>query len=60
MKREEESSRRQFLAQCGALGLATAALPASQAKAATTPLSGKAEACIFLWLGGGAAQIDTL
>lgn len=29
------------------------------AMAATTLPKGKADACIFLWLGGGAAQIDT-
>jgi len=27
--------------------------------AAAAPAKGKADACIFLWLGGGAAQIDT-
>ncbi|MBX7210012.1 MAG: DUF1501 domain-containing protein [Verrucomicrobiaceae bacterium] len=40
----------------------TAALGASPLFANTTPVSvpkGKAEACIFIWLGGGMAQIDT-
>ena len=40
-------SRRGFL-QTGAAAMAATALP-----------KGKADACIFLWLGGGAAQIDT-
>jgi hypothetical protein len=41
-------SRRDFL-------LGAAALPA----AASLPLHGKAEHCIFIWLGGGMAQVDT-
>ena len=37
----------------GFLGSSAAAM------AATALPKGKADACIFLWLGGGAAQIDT-
>jgi hypothetical protein len=38
------------------LAATTALLPGL---APARPLRGRAEACIFLWLGGGAAQIDT-
>lgn len=47
--------RRSFLTQAAALG-------ASPLLANTTPVSvpkGKADHCIFIWLGGGMAQIDT-
>lgn len=54
------NTRRRFLKQsallagaaAGAPGLAGAATPVSMPK-------GKAEHCIFIWLGGGMAQIDT-
>ena len=49
-------NRRQFLTQAAALG-------AAPLFANTTPVvvpKGKAEHCIFLWLGGGMGQIDTL
>jgi hypothetical protein len=47
-------SRRGFLAgAAGAIGLA-AASPGT-----TIPRLGKAEHCIFLWLGGGMSQVDT-
>lgn len=42
-------NRRDFLAASAAL-----AVPAVAA-----PLRGKAEACVFIWLGGGMGQIDT-
>ncbi len=51
-----ETSRRDFLALTGAGVLASAAPGLAGEK---TPIRGKADACIFLWLGGGAAQIDT-
>lgn len=48
-------SRRTFLKLAGSAGLTTAA-----ASGPTAPLRlGKAEHCIFIWLGGGMAQIDT-
>lgn len=49
--------RRDFLTQVVACG----ALPAVAAWAdhPTLPVCGKAEHCIFIWLGGGMAQIDT-
>src|SRR4051794_32974568 len=55
-----DTTRREFL-QSGLL--ATAALAASataraESKAKPKP-RGKADACIMLWLGGGAAQVDT-
>lgn len=51
-------NRRDFLA---ASSLAAATLPGLvRAEDAKTPLKlGKAEHCIFIWLGGGAGQIDT-
>lgn len=52
-------NRRQFLA-AGASVLAAAALRSSAAEvAASARLKGKAEHCIFIWLGGGMSQIDT-
>src|SRR5262245_7214669 len=48
-------NRRQFLTQA-------AAFSAAPLFANTTPVSlpkGKADHCIFIWLGGGMAQIDT-
>ena len=41
------------------LGLAGAASAAAARPGLAKPPLGKAEACIFLWLGGGAAHIDT-
>jgi hypothetical protein len=56
-------NRRQFLATSAAAATAVAsgALRSSAAAPATLPslLKGKAEHCIFLWLGGGMGQIDT-
>jgi hypothetical protein len=49
-------NRRQFL-QTTASGAMLAALP-SHLKANTLP-PGKAQSCIFIWLGGGNAQVDT-
>jgi hypothetical protein len=49
------NTRREFLATAAA-GLTLAAARADVAKPAP---KGKAEHCIFLWLGGGAGQIDT-
>src|SRR6476661_8498401 len=53
-------TRRDFLsastATAASLALATAARSAPSAPAAKL---GKAEHCIFVWLGGGAGQIDT-
>jgi hypothetical protein len=51
------STRRDFL-KAGAFAGALASL-ASRGAAETKHTLGKAESCIFLWLGGGAAQIDT-
>lgn len=48
-------NRRDFLATSAAL----AAAPAFGADAKPAPVKGKAEACIFLWLGGGMGQADT-
>lgn len=56
MTRIAPFSRRTLLA-----GAAGAAMAPSLARAEEMPHvpRGKAEACIFLWLGGGAAQVDT-
>ncbi|MBN9117849.1 MAG: DUF1501 domain-containing protein [Planctomycetes bacterium] len=48
-------NRRDFLAASAAL----AAAPALGADSKPAPLRGKADACIFVWLGGGMGQIDT-
>src|SRR5438876_4740317 len=45
---------RRDLLKTGAAAIGTAALSAAE----STP-KGKADACIFLWLGGGAAHMDT-
>jgi hypothetical protein len=51
--------RRDFLRVAGVGGVATAGLPGGFAvEEANFPI-GKAEHCIHIWLGGGAAQIDT-
>ncbi|HYG77286.1 MAG TPA: DUF1501 domain-containing protein [Planctomycetota bacterium] len=51
-------SRREFLKTAGYAGLAASALP-NFARAEEAQPVGKAEHCIFIWLGGGMAQIDT-
>jgi hypothetical protein len=48
-------NRRDFLTASAAL----AAAPALGADTKPAPLKGKAEACIFVWLGGGMGQVDT-
>lgn len=48
--------RRTFL-QASAAGVAATSVAGLRAE--ETPLRGTAESCIFLWLGGGACQIDT-
>ena len=48
-------NRRQFLTTSAAGALAACGLRASAAPL----LAGKAESCIFIWLGGGMSQIDT-
>ena len=58
------STRRDFLARSlattGGLGLASLANPllANEGEKKTFP-QGKAEHCVFVWLGGGAGHIDT-
>jgi hypothetical protein len=58
-------NRREFLATSAAAVMAATGLTCSShaalaGDATNAPLSpGKAEHCIFLWLGGGACQIDT-
>lgn len=55
-------SRRRFLARTGtgtaALGLTSLASPLFAQEKKTYP-KGKAEHCIFVWLGGGCAHMDT-
>lgn len=51
------TSRRRFLQQSALLSSA-AAFP-SALSAASSFAMGKAEHCIFIWLGGGMAQVDT-
>src|SRR5436309_9752300 len=45
---------RRDLLKTGAAAMGTAALSAAEAAP-----KGKADSCIFLWLGGGAAHVDT-
>lgn len=47
------TTRRQFLAQ------SSTALAAAALAPADVPLRGRADHCVFLWLGGGMAQVDT-
>jgi hypothetical protein len=54
------NSRRDFLATSAATAATAALLPsASGNETSPKPKLGKAEHCIFVWLGGGAGQIDT-
>ncbi|MGF1582950.1 MAG: DUF1501 domain-containing protein [Gemmataceae bacterium] len=58
------SSRRHFLTQASGGSLAatlmasSSTLSAGQRRGTRRILQGKAEACIFIWLGGGASQVD--
>ena len=52
-----EPNRRDLL-KWGAAGALAASVPGS-ALAGPPPVQGKADACILLWLGGGAAHLDT-
>ncbi|MAV37587.1 MAG: hypothetical protein CMJ59_19265 [Planctomycetaceae bacterium] len=55
--KEKGLSRRELLERSGAVGMMAATtapwLPAA------APRQGKADSCIFIWLGGGASHIDT-
>src|SRR5947209_16470229 len=53
------STRREFLARTSGALTAAALASAAQADPAPAPVRGRAEHCIFLWLGGGMAQVDT-
>src|SRR5581483_1833607 len=55
MSKNSLSTRRDFLT---ASAVALAAAPGFGTEPAPTP-RGRAEHCIFIWLGGGMAQIDT-
>jgi hypothetical protein len=55
-------SRRRFVttsATCAGLAATVGSLPSVRAAASSSKPSGKAEHCLFLWLGGGMSQIDT-
>ncbi len=53
-------SRRNFLKQTSLLGAGAAMSPGLLSASNTVHMpKGKAEHCIFIWLGGGMAQIDT-
>ncbi|MDA1274340.1 MAG: DUF1501 domain-containing protein [Verrucomicrobia bacterium] len=58
-----KSNRRDFIrtgtAAAFSLGAAGLSLPLSAQPAESERVRGKADACIFIWLGGGAAHIDT-
>ena len=51
------ATRREFLTTSAAGVAALAAIP--YASADPIPLRGRADHCIFLWLGGGMSQVDT-
>src|SRR5258706_14023125 len=57
------SSRRAFIGRAGKLALGIAAAPglieAAKKKEQIGYPQGKAAHCIFIWLGGGAAHVDT-
>lgn len=54
------ASRRQFLRASATAAASLSILPlAGASESAAAPKLGKAEHCIFVWLGGGAGQIDT-
>jgi hypothetical protein len=61
--RNHSTTRRDFLAASGALAsgalAAAASVPSLRAADGKPSPRGKAEHCIFIWLGGGAGQIDT-
>lgn len=56
-------TRRNFIRATATTALAVGAAQALSASAAVVPgperFRGKADACIFIWLGGGAAHVDT-
>ena len=52
-------TRRQFSLQAAALGTALGSTSWLSASEEPKPVQGKADACIFLWLGGGACHLDT-
>src|SRR5690349_18076516 len=53
-------SRREFLSASAATAASLALVPTvSRADESKKPVLGKAEHCIFIWLGGGSGQIDT-
>src|SRR3990170_1020865 len=53
------TSRRDFLAASAAAAASVGMAPALRAAEERPSPRGKAEHCIFIWLGGGAGQIDT-
>jgi hypothetical protein len=54
------ASRREFLAASAAAAISAGAVSSTRgAETTETALRGKAEHCIFIWLGGGSGQIDT-
>ncbi len=57
MQRHSSISRRDFLATTALAGGALAL--GSSARAEEKPVLGKAEHCLYIWLGGGMSQIDT-
>src|SRR5262245_57049432 len=52
-------TRREFLTTASAAAVAASIAPAVQGDASVPPVRGRAEHCIFIWLGGGMAQVDT-
>src|SRR6478752_2214692 len=54
------STRREFLSASAVTAASLSLLPSARSnESKQSPKLGKAEHCIFVWLGGGAGQIDT-
>ena len=58
MTRHLSLSRRKFISQSATAAALLSAVPKAYSERPPIPL-GRAEHCIFVWLGGGMAQIDT-
>jgi hypothetical protein len=52
-------NRREFLGTAAAIGAAASVPSLVHAAPVSSPFPARADHCIFLWLGGGMAQIDT-
>src|SRR6266545_3117762 len=58
-KNRRTKRRRDFLVAAGTTAASLSLLPIARGNEDKQATLGKAEHCIFVWLGGGAGQIDT-